>query len=234
MSGRGLVALDEREGAKIAPLLFADSYPKVIRTHAGEVTVITFAHVARGILAVPARFLRVLALPCVLPWAWGPPAPGLPARCPGLRPGVLAGPRQLRPRPPFGPCCSLTGTGADTLNFSRKGYDVPTKEVIWTERDTMTECLQLFSAGEQDAILAFMDGVTPRRTCLERLLLARRRAYLKACSDAETDIERRLLVGARLPKETAERYRKCACEHGLSLYRFTCDALEREYRRLTK
>ena len=45
------------------------------------------------------------------------------------------------------------------------------KEVIWTQRDTMTECLRLFSVGEQEAILAFMDGVTPRGTCLDRLVL---------------------------------------------------------------
>ena len=108
------------------------------------------------------------------------------------------------------------------------------KEVIWTERDTMTECLQLFSVGEQEAILAFMDGVTQRGTCLERLLLARRRAVQRAESDTETDVSRRLTCGARLPRETVERYRKCAFEHGLSLYAFASQALEREYRRLTE
>ena len=67
---------------------------------------------------------------------------------------------------------------------------------------------------------------------LQRLAAARRRASSRAQSDAQTDHARRLLVGARLPRETAEKYRECASEHGLSLYRFVSGALEREYWRL--
>ena len=66
------------------------------------------------------------------------------------------------------------------------------------------------------------------------LVLARRRTQQRRDSDRETDVQRRLLVGARLPRETAERYRACAKEHGLSLYAFAAAALEREYRRLTE
>ena len=155
----------------------------------------------------------------MLPGLGPPGAPPAPlgakhTRCASLR---LPGPR-----------------GSSLAVFRISGMTYRQKEVIWTERDTMTECLQLFSVGEQEAILAFMDGVTPRRTCLERLLLARRRAVQRAESDAQTDVSRRLTCGARLPRETVERYRECAREHGLSLYAFTCSALEREYQRLTK
>ena len=69
--------------------------------------------------------------------------------------------------------------------------------------------------------------------CLAAVLLARQRAGRRRESDARTDHARRTLVGARLPREVADKYRSCASAHGLSLYRFASNALEREYWRLT-
>lgn len=100
-------------------------------------------------------------------------------------------------------------------------------------KEDLYEGFLLFSRGEQDALFELIAGNTPTHVCMERLVLARRRAVQRAQSDAETDVTRRLTCGARLPRETVERYRKCAFEHGLSLYAFTASALEREYRRLT-
>lgn len=100
--------------------------------------------------------------------------------------------------------------------------------------EDLKEGFMLFSRGEQDALFDLIAGNTPTHICLARLVQARRRAVQRSESDAETDVSRRLTCGARLPRETVERYRKCAFEHGLSLYAFTSSALEREYRRLTE
>lgn len=100
-------------------------------------------------------------------------------------------------------------------------------------KEDLYEGFLLFSRGEQDALFELIAGNTPTHVCLERLVLARRRAVQRAESDAETDVSRRLTCGARLPRETVERYRECAREHGLSLYAFAASALEREYVRLT-
>lgn len=102
------------------------------------------------------------------------------------------------------------------------------------DKEAIYEGFKLFSPGEQGALFELIAGNTPTHVCLERLVLARRRAVQRAESDAETDVSRRLTCGARLPRQTVERYRKCAFEHGLSLYAFACSALEREYRRLTE
>ena len=92
----------------------------------------------------------------------------------------------------------------------------------------------LFSADEKVVILgALAQGDAPV-AFLERLAAARRRTQQRADSDAETDFGRRLLVGARVPRPLAEKYRACAAANGLSLYRFVCNALEREYARLTQ
>jgi len=91
----------------------------------------------------------------------------------------------------------------------------------------------LFSADEKVVLLGFLaeGGDT---NFIVRMAQARRRTLQRAGSDAVTDQSRRLLVGARLPRPLAEKYRACAHANGLSLYRFVCNALEREYRRLTK
>lgn len=94
--------------------------------------------------------------------------------------------------------------------------------------------LYLFSADERAVILGALEAGSAPVAFLERLAQARRRTCARAVSDEETDARRRLLVGARIPRETAEVYRRCAREHEISLYRFVCNALEREHARLTK
>lgn len=96
----------------------------------------------------------------------------------------------------------------------------------------LKEGFLLFSTEEREVLLDALEA--GQRDLVKALVLARRRTQQRRDSDSETDVERRLLVGARLPRETVERYRKCAFEHGQSLYRFACSALEREYRRLTE
>lgn len=63
---------------------------------------------------------------------------------------------------------------------------------------------------------------------------ARGREEDRAESDARTDAERRQLVGPRLPRQQAERCRRCAERLGVSLYRFAADALERECERVER
>lgn len=89
-----------------------------------------------------------------------------------------------------------------------------------------------FSADERAVLVEAVGRGQVPPAVLQRLAAARRRASSRAESDARTDHARRILVGARLPRETAERYRECAAAHGLSLYRFVSGALEREYWRL--
>lgn len=102
------------------------------------------------------------------------------------------------------------------------------------DKEAMEEGIKLFSVEERDVILEALAQNMPLSVFLRRLVLARRRTQQRRESDTETDVERRLLVGARVSRKRAERFRKCAQDHGLSLYRFVCNALEREYRRLTK
>ena len=93
----------------------------------------------------------------------------------------------------------------------------------------------LFSAQEREVILAGLEeGDAKVADFTRRLLLARRRTEQRARSDARTGARRRVLVGAQVPREAGQRYRQCAEGEGISLYRFVCNALEREYRRLTK
>ena len=89
----------------------------------------------------------------------------------------------------------------------------------------------LFSADEKIVILEHLASGGDS-AFVERLAAARRRTQQRADSDAETDKGRRLLVGTRLPRPLAEKYRACAKGHGMSLHAFVCSALEREFRRL--
>lgn len=59
---------------------------------------------------------------------------------------------------------------------------------------------------------------------------ARGRAVARRESDRRTDANRRILVGARVPRELYERVRKCAGFLGVSLYRFVVVALETKCR----
>ena len=64
---------------------------------------------------------------------------------------------------------------------------------------------------------------------LARLAILLARQARKRASDRRTDHARRVLVGARLERDRAERYRQAAAQTGRSLYRFVADALECEY-----
>lgn len=58
------------------------------------------------------------------------------------------------------------------------------------------------------------------------IILARARTEARRESDKRTDARRRVLVGARVPRETAEQYRAAAERAGVSLYKWVADALE--------
>ena len=95
--------------------------------------------------------------------------------------------------------------------------------------------LGLFSADERAVFLDFLaaaGGNADLADFMGSLAQAKRRTCQRSASDAETDLGRRILVGARLPRPQAEKHRECAASHGLSLYRFVANALEREYWRL--
>lgn len=66
---------------------------------------------------------------------------------------------------------------------------------------------------------------TPADVIIE-IRKARERDSAKASKNALSDAERRILVGARVRREDAERYRAAAEQSGRSLYRFVVDALE--------
>lgn len=63
------------------------------------------------------------------------------------------------------------------------------------------------------------------------LLCAARRREQRRTSDRATDHTRRLLVGPRLPKATAERYKAAAAARHLSLYEWASQAFAAQYRR---
>lgn len=100
------------------------------------------------------------------------------------------------------------------------------------EKQDLTDGFLLFSTEEREVLIDAL--AAGQRDLVTALVLARRRTQQRRDSDSETDVSRRLLVGARLPRQTVERYRECAFEHGLSLYAFASSALEREYQRLTE
>lgn len=58
------------------------------------------------------------------------------------------------------------------------------------------------------------------------IILARARTEARRKSDKQTDTRRRVLVGARVPREAAEQYRAAAERAGISLYRWVANALE--------
>lgn len=61
------------------------------------------------------------------------------------------------------------------------------------------------------------------------LLTAPRRAMQRRRSDQVTDARRRSLAGARLPRETVQKYRQEAKRRGLSMYAWIAEALEAHY-----
>lgn len=61
------------------------------------------------------------------------------------------------------------------------------------------------------------------------VIRASARGHGKRPQDRANDAARRVLVGARIPRETAEMYRADADRLGISLYRWVCDALQQHH-----
>lgn len=61
------------------------------------------------------------------------------------------------------------------------------------------------------------------------MIRASARGTHKKTADRRNDAAARTLVGARIPRETAQRYREAAAAQGMSLYRWVCTALEEHY-----
>lgn len=64
---------------------------------------------------------------------------------------------------------------------------------------------------------------------LALVIRASARGSHKRPQDRANDAAARTLVGARIPRETAGRYREAAAAEGISLYRWVCTALEKHY-----
>lgn len=64
------------------------------------------------------------------------------------------------------------------------------------------------------------------------LIRAQARTNARRVSDARTDSARRTLIGARVPRADAERYRAAAADEGVSLYAWTVAALNAHADRL--
>lgn len=109
----------------------------------------------------------------------------------------------------------------DLIRFER---DVP--RLSAQERQAIRELLQRAEAisNKRDR-----DAMTVRISLLAN---ACARTNTRRDSDRRTDFDRRTLVGARVKRDQAERYREAAQASGRSLYRFVADALEAEANRV--
>ena len=85
--------------------------------------------------------------------------------------------------------------------------------------------LELFSKYEIRAILDAWKAGSMSPGFISCLAEARRRTLRRRLVDAQSDHARRTLVGARVPREFYEKCCQIASERGISLYRFTIDAL---------
>lgn len=63
----------------------------------------------------------------------------------------------------------------------------------------------------------------------QEIILAGDRTLRKRDSDTHNERERRATVGARVPRETAERYKAQAQKEGISMYRWSVNAFEIYY-----
>lgn len=73
-------------------------------------------------------------------------------------------------------------------------------------------------------------GTVPRVRAVEAvgdIIRAAARGHGKRDSDRKTDHRRRVLVGARVPREQAIRYQETAAAQGMSLYAWVMAALDR-------
>lgn len=80
------------------------------------------------------------------------------------------------------------------------------------------------------AMLSLDRKAVPQARAIEavgEVVRAAARGHAKRVSDQETDRRRRVLVGARVLREDADRYRAAAEARGVSLYAWAAAALER-------
>lgn len=98
--------------------------------------------------------------------------------------------------------------------------------------DTELNALQdLRTQAERDAatrLLLRINDPTARADLMD-LLCLRRRARRKEASDAQTDLDRRILVGARLPRYLADVYRDQARARRRSMYAWCCEAYREKF-----
>lgn len=91
------------------------------------------------------------------------------------------------------------------------------------------EANQLIEAIPKDELAALTtiarDGGEQVKDSLYRYALLRGRKSRKGRKDYNVDLTRRILVGARLPREEAYLIARAADMQGVSLYRFCRDAL---------
>lgn len=102
--------------------------------------------------------------------------------------------------------------------------------------------VEKLTADERRAVTGLLKGVVALTEKKARVRLVRAVADVAAASartagrrasDRETDVARRVTVSARMLREDAERYRRCALDSGRSLYRFILDAMQAEYLKTT-
>lgn len=103
------------------------------------------------------------------------------------------------------------------------------------QKKDVEEGFSRFSTEEREVLRRAMEQIANRG--LDRdgqyamvldLILARRRAGQRYDSDSRTDRARRILVGARVPRELAGQVRCCAKARGVSVYRFVVDIITKE------
>ncbi len=79
------------------------------------------------------------------------------------------------------------------------------------------------SADEKRAVCRAMK--TSRVSDVAAIVAAMDRSRRRKASDRATDRRRRVLVGARVPRELAEQVRRAAQARGVSVYRFIVDII---------
>lgn len=92
------------------------------------------------------------------------------------------------------------------------------------EKQALRRGWEDFSTLERKAMRAAI--LEPSVEKVLAILAARGRHLRKREKDREGDGRRRILVGARVSREEAERVRRCAREKGVSVYRFVVEAIE--------
>lgn len=105
------------------------------------------------------------------------------------------------------------------------------------KRITPAQATRLLRASERRAAEGAMGALhgkgsvskTRARQIIGGLIVAQARAQDKRAANRLTDDYSRVLVGARIPRETAAKYHQAAATQGLSVYRWVCDALAAHY-----